>query len=282
MRPTFFTSIGFLSALILLPGIVSAHQPRLVESRETTVVAPAVSKAYYGTLSGEPHTFSFVATTSFPLYVGVLVPDRPGQKKDVSAVVLRDGVELALLDGAGFEWTQFDEPFGNDTYWEGPEYKAEGAPGSYEIRVWSSNNDSAYSLAIGEEELFDAKETWNALTLIPQLKRDFFQKSPADFIFSPFGAGLLIAMYLLAIIFGFAYRALLKRFARGSVRGLGENIGKPDRLLRIVLGVGLLVWAVTTTWSPLLLFLSGFCFFEAAFSWCGFYAALGRSTCPIA
>ena len=92
---------------------------------------------------------------------------------------------------------------------------------------------------------------------------------------------LLIAMYLLAVIFGFAYRAVLRRVARGTPRALGQNIGKPDRLLRFSLGVGLLVLAITTTWSPLLLFFSGFCFFEAAFSWCGFYAALGRSTCPI-
>lgn len=281
MHTPLFSAVTLLAVLILLPGNASAHQPRLVESRETAVVAPVVSKAYYGTLAGEPHIFSFVATTSFPLYVGVLVPDRPGQKKDVSAVVLKDGAEIALLDGSSFEWTPFNEPFGNDTYWEGPEYKAAAEPGNYEIRVWSSANDSAYSLAIGEVEAFDARETWNALTLIPILKRDFFQKSPVDFIFSPFGVGLIIAMYLLAIVFGFAYRALLRRLARGTPRGLGANIGKPDRLLRFLLGVGLLVWAVTTTWSPLLLFFSGFCFFEAAFSWCGFYAALGRSTCPI-
>lgn len=95
--------------------------------------------------------------------------------------------------------------------------------------------------------------------------------------------GLLLIgeMYALAIVFGFSYRALLKRFARGTVRGVEQNIGKPDRLLRFSLGVGLLLLAITTTWSPLLLFFSGFCFFEAAFSWCGFYAALGRSTCPI-
>lgn len=93
---------------------------------------------------------------------------------------------------------------------------------------------------------------------------------------------LLVAMYVLAIIFGVAYRALLKRFAQGSVRGLGENIGTPDRALRFALGAGLLIWAVTTTWSPLVLFFSGFCFFEAAFSWCGFYAAIGRTTCPVA
>jgi hypothetical protein len=31
----------------------------------------------------------------------------------------------------------------------------------------------------------------------------------------------------------------------------------------------------------ILIFFSGFALFEALFSWCGFYAALGKSTCPI-
>lgn len=283
MRTTLFTStsIGLLTALILFPSLASAHQPRLVTSRTTAVDAPEVSKAYYATLTGEPDVYTIDSATPFALYVGLTLPDRPGQKKDVSAVVLKDGQQIALLDGVNHEWGTFFEEFGHDNYWRGPEYKAAAEPGRYEIRVWSSNNDSAYVLATGEIEAFDAKETWNALTLIPGLKTDFFNKSPVDFILSPFGAGLLIAMYLLAIIFGFAYRALLKRLARGTVRGAGQNIGKPDRLLRFGLGVTLLLWAITTTWSPILLFLSGFCFFEAAFSWCGFYAALGRTTCPI-
>lgn len=242
---------------------------------------PEVSKAYYGTLTGEPDVYRIDATAPFDLYVGVLVPDIAGQKKDVSAVVLKDGNEIAVLDGATFAWTQFFEPFGHDTYWQGPEYKARAEAGTYEVRVWSSNNDSKYSLAIGEIEAFDSAETWNALTLIPQLKKNFFDKSPIDFILSPFGIGLIVAMYALAVIFGFAYRAVLKRLARGTVRGVGQNIGKPDRTVRFVLGVALLLWAITTTWSPLLLFFSGFCFFEAAFSWCGFYAALGRTTCPV-
>lgn len=276
-----FTAFLFVASLALVPSLASAHQPRLVESRLTEVIAPEVSKAYYGTLTGEPDVYRFTATEPFPLYVNVLVPDREGQKKDVSAVIIRDGVQVAVLDGAKAEWKQFFEEFGHDTYWQGPEYKAEGEPGNYEVWVWSSNNDSAYSLAIGEAELFDARETVHALTLIPSLKRSFFHKSPVDFILSPFGAGLLVAMYVLAVLFGFSYRALLRRFATGTVRGVAENIGSPDRWLRFALGIGLLVWAITTTWSPLLLFFSGFCFFEAAFSWCGFYAALGRTTCPV-
>lgn len=189
--------------------------------------------------------------------------------------------QAAFLDGINYEWKKFYEPFGADTYWMGPEYRARAEAGTYEIRVWSSNNDSKYSLAIGEIEAFDGKEGLNALTIIPELKKNFFDESLIGFIKSPFGWGLVVAMYLLATIVGFVYRFILKRVAKGTVRGVQKNIGTSDRLLRLTIGVGLLLWAITTTWSPLLIFFSGFALFEAVFSWCGFYAALGKNTCPV-
>ncbi|MSR71540.1 MAG: DUF2892 domain-containing protein [Candidatus Taylorbacteria bacterium] len=88
-------------------------------------------------------------------------------------------------------------------------------------------------------------------------------------------------MYLLAGIVGLIYRAILKRFAKNSSRGATKNIGRNDRLLRLAIGVGLLLWAMLTTWSPILIFFSGFALFEAVFSWCGFYATLGKNTCPV-
>jgi hypothetical protein len=80
------------------------------------------------------------------------------------------------------------------------------------------------------------------------------------------GFGLIVLMYLLAFIFGLVYRAILKNLAKkkmlsGEGRG-SKNIGKGDRLLRLVIGVGLLVWAIMTTWSPILLFFSGFAFLK--------------------
>jgi len=266
--------------VFVLPSPASAHQPRLVETSEITVVDPAVSKAYYGKLVGEPAVYTISADKPFALYVGVLVPDIAGQKKDVSAVILKEGEEIAVLEGIGFEWKQFLEPFGHDTYWQGPEYKAQASAGDYEIRVWSINNDSKYSLAIGEIEAFDFKETLNALTLIPQLKKDFFNKSGVDFILSPFGWGYILIMYIVAFIFGFLYRFILKKFASSTARGLQKNIGKYDRAIRLAIWLALLLLAITTSWSPWLLFFSGFALFEAIFSWCGFYAALGKNTCP--
>ena len=277
-------TIALFLPVFLLPTVTSAHQPRIVTENPTIVRFPEVSKAYYGILSGEPAVYTITSDKAFALYVGVLVPDIADQKKDVSAVILKDGKELTVLESTGFEWKKFFEPFGHDSYWQGPEYKAQADAGNYEIIVWSSNNDSKYSLAIGEIEVFDFKETVNALTLIPQLKKDFFNESPVDFILSPFGWGLVVIMFLLAFIFGFVYRTVLKKFARNTTRGasknVSKNIGKKDRLIRLVIGVALLVLAITTTWSPWLLFFSGFAFFEAIFSWCGLYAALGKNTCP--
>lgn len=266
---------------VLAPAFASAHQPRIVESQHTVVTNPEISKAYYGKLTGGPDVYTIEAKQVFDLYVGVLVPDIAGQKKDVSAVVMKDGKQIAVLDGTTFAWKQFFEEFGHDTYWQGPEYKARADAGTYEIRVWSSNNDSKYSLAIGEIEAFDFKEGLNALTLIPQIKKNFFNESPIDFILSPFGWGLIVVMYILAFIFGFLYRTILKKSAKNSPRGVTKNIGKPDRLIRIAIGVALLLIAITTTWSPILIFFSGFAFFEAIFSWCGFYAAMGKNTCPM-
>lgn len=273
--------LALLVIFVFTPNITFAHQPRIVESQQTTVLQPEVSKAYYSELTGEPDVYVIEATQAFDLFVSVLVPDIDGQKNDVSTTIQKDGEQIAILDGATFEWKKIFEPFIHDTYWQGPEYKQRAEAGTYKIRVWSSDNDSKYALAIGELEKFDGKETLNALTLIPQIKKDFFNKSPIDFILSPIGFGLIVFMYLLAFAFGFIYRAILKKLAKDSPRGVAKNIGTHDRLLRATIGVGLLVLAITTTWSPILIFFSGFCIFEAIFSWCGFYAALGRSTCEV-
>ncbi|MFS8120504.1 MAG: DUF2892 domain-containing protein [Microcoleus sp.] len=272
---------SLLVAIIVSPNVAYAHQPRIATENPITVTDPEVSKAYYGTLSGAPVVYRIAAEKPFALYVNVLVPDIAGQKKDVSALILKDGKQVASLDGTNFEWKQFFEEFGHDTYWEGPAYKAQVGAGNYEIRVSSSNNDSKYSLAIGETEAFDFREGTNALTLIPQIKRNFFNESPANFILSPFGFGLIIIMFALAFMCGFLFRLIFKTFAKNSVHGAGRNIGANDRYIRLAIGIVLFAWAITTSWSPILLFFAGFALFEIIFSWSVIYAALGKNTRPV-
>lgn len=171
----------------------------------------------------------------FPLYINILVPDILGQKKDISVKVIKDGdmqKPFAMLDGNTFEWTQFFEPFGYDTYLMGPEYKGNVNAGKYDIIVSSSHSDIKYSLAIGEAELFDFQEIMNALSLVPQIKRDFFDESPATFIFSPFGLIYIICIFVIAFIFGFTYRSLLRRLSKNNMCTLHKNIGQKDRMIR--------------------------------------------------
>lgn len=92
---------------------------------------------------------------------------------------------------------------------------------------------------------------------------------------------LVLAVYASAFVFGLLYRFLLKKIASGSVRGVQKNIGTLDRVVRFCIGIILFVLAVVTSWNPFLLFISGFAVFEAIFSWCGLYAALGKNTCPL-
>jgi hypothetical protein len=268
---------------IFFPAMAFAHQPRIPSGTQITVTDPEISKAYYSQLSGQPHIYTINSSKPFALYVNILVPDKAGQKTEVSATVTKQGTTLpiAVLDGPNFTWKKFFEPFGYDSYLMGPEYKAQVDAGTYTITVSSPQNNSKYSLAIGEAEAFNFTEGLNAIHLIPQIKRDFFNESPINFILSMFGWGYILALYILAFIFGFLYRFLLKKFATGTVRGVAHNIGWKDKLLRLTLGILLLLWAITTTWSPWLIFFSGFCFFEAIFSWCGLYAALGKNTCPV-
>jgi len=273
---------GLLLFFIFVPGFASAHQPRIVEDHHIEVPNPEISKAYYGQLTGTPDIYTIHTSTPFNLYVNILTPDIAGQKQDVSATITKNGEPLAILDGPPFIWEKMFEPFGYDTYWKGPEYKARVEAGIYDITVASRNNNSKYSLAIGEAENFDFQEIMNALTLVPQLKSNFFNESPINFILSPFGWGIILILYLLAGIFGLLSRFVLQRFTKNSARGISKNIGTKDRVIRLIIGVILLLWAITTTWSLVLIFLSGFAFFEAMFSWCGFYAALGKNSCSCA
>jgi hypothetical protein len=273
--------LTLLACLLLAPVLTFAHQPRVVDSEAIEVVDPEVSKAYYGELSGAPHVYSINTEEPFELYVGVLMPYADDSQKDVQVEIRKGEDLLQTIGGESANWEKMFEFFGQSSYWDGGEYTASAEAGAYTIIVSSPNNDSKYSLAIGEIEAFNGNETINALNLIPELKSSFFNESPISFIKSPFGWGYILIMYILAFAFGFVYRFLLKKFTKGSVRGINKNIAKTDRLLRLAIAIGLLAWAITTSWSPWLLFFSGFALFEALFSWCGLYAALGKTTCPV-
>ena len=60
-----------------------------------------------------------------------------------------------------------------------------------------------------------------------------------------------------------------------------KNIGKIDRLLRLVIGVVLIIISIVSR-SPVLAIFGIFSIYESLASWCVFYQLLGRNTCSIA
>jgi hypothetical protein len=266
----------------LMPTISHAHQPRIPEGNTIAVVDPEISKAYYTTLSWEADTYTISSAKPFALYINILIPYADNQAKNLSFTLLdKNTWESRVFDGTSYTWTTFFEPFGYDTYLKWPEYKSTMPAGEYTITVTSPSNQNIYALAIWEAEVFDLKETINALTLIPKIKREFFWYSPISFILSPLGRGYIVIMVISSFIFWFLYRWLLRLFAASSPIRYNKNIGTSGRWMRAITWAVLLIIAITTSWSPFLLFFSWFCFFESFFSRCWLNAALGKSSCPL-
>jgi hypothetical protein len=193
----------------------SGHQPRLI--RGDTLVAieqPQISKAYYGELQGKPALFTFRTEVPFHLYVGLHAPDIPGAETDFSADIYRNGDLFMTLDGTQHVWGRFFEPYGGDSYLEGPECRGGAASGTYEIRVYSPDNRGKYVLAVGERESFPPGEAVRTLLLLPELKRDYFGKPAWTAYWNR--SGLFMLPFLAAVI---VLLALAARFAHRRKAG---------------------------------------------------------------
>jgi len=182
--------------------LASAHQPRLVETGQIIIIKnPEVSQAFYGELRGSPQFFEIKTDRKISLYVGVLVPDLPGIKKDISAQVFSvGGEEIFVLDGLQGEWKVFFEEFAGDNYWQGPDKKMDVNPDTYRIKVYSPDNLGKYVLVVGEKESFPASEMLKTLLTLPKLKKNFFNKSPLTAFFNLIGLYLLIALVIILLI----------------------------------------------------------------------------------
>jgi hypothetical protein len=272
MRPDHSTRTGrrlLLGVLLLFggglfsigaPAPASAHKPVVVDDTTTEVVDPEISKAYYGTLSGEPQRYRIETSVAFDLYVGILVPDDGSPVKDVSTEIFRGEESLVRLGGADAAWTSFYEPFGGNDYWEGGEYRLRAEPGVYTIIVSSINNTSSYSLAIGEIEFFSWEDRINTLALLPGIQQEFFGRSPLSLLATPYGLINLLVISGAAFAVALLYRRLLRRYLLRLIGPAGHPIGwRP----RVAAAVAIFGGTIATSWSAPLLLLSGLLLFEA-------------------
>jgi hypothetical protein len=265
--------------LFLSPALTLAHQPRIVENYLTPISNPEISQAFYGELKGTQAEFRIVSAQDFKLYLGLLVLNFPNIKKDISAQIfrVRDGREesVAILDGIHFVWTPFFEDFAKDNYFWGPEYattdsvkgkelKGRLVPaGEYRIRVFNPENSGKYVLVTGFLEVFPWLEIVKASIILPRLKAQFFGYSLPELFSSPYVWGYLLVIYVLAFLFGLLYSVIVKRLAKNATLKAHKNIGNGGRLICVAIGAALLSSAITTTWNPIVILLSGFAFFKA-------------------
>jgi hypothetical protein len=261
VRPV-LASLLFACLLMLAVGPVAAHQPVVVDGKTTTVSNPEISKAYYGKLTGASHTYTIDSEVEFILYVGILVPDVENANKDVMAEVFSGTELLTTIGGVGAEWVTFYEPFGQNTYWDGGDYRIRAQAGVYTIKVSSPSNQSTYSLAVGDIESFDLAAIAKTFVVMPEMEREFFYSSAIELVGTRFGLIYLAVIYSAALAVALLYRLLLRkpllRLVGGAPRG-------PGRVLRGVVAVALLGFAVTTSWSLALIFISGLLLFDALF-----------------
>ena len=260
---TAIAALSLASLMLLSAGPAHAHQPVVVDSDTTEVVDPEISKAYYGVLSGAAHTYVITSDAEFDLYVGILVPDSETPKRDVKAEIFRGSELVESLGGVDAEWVTFYEPFAQNTYWDGGEYRLRAAPGVYSVRISSPDNASKYSLAIGEIEYFGLDDRANALAVLPGIQQEFFGTSAFELVGTRYGLINLLVIYAAALVAALLYTVTLRR---PLVRLIGGSLRGIDKRFRVAAAVALFAVAITTTWSPLLLFASGVLLFEALLS----------------
>jgi hypothetical protein len=89
------------------------------------------------------------------------------------------------------------EPYGRDNYFQGPSFSSVLPAGRYRIVVWSSNNDSAYSLAVGETESFSIGSLMDAYRTLPRIKSSIFGRPAYEAFLTPILGGPIVLLVVL-------------------------------------------------------------------------------------
>ncbi len=202
-----FKTLILFFVLFLSICAVSAHQPRVDVGTTTTptnpiiVQNPEISQAFYGNLKGSPDYYQITSDKPFQLYLNLLVPAGPGIGGSFPSAQVTDssGKVILTLDGSTSTWTPYFEEFGGDYYLKGPETTQNVPAGTYTIKVFNTNNQGKYSLAIGKIEAFPAEESLKAIYNLPILKEQFFGKA-VTILFLEF-LGIIMALGTIMVLF---------------------------------------------------------------------------------
>ncbi len=205
----------FVLNLLFFTASVStayAYIPEVIEQASlhdiSTIDDPSLSQAFYGKLTGYPHTYEIRSKEPFELYVQILLPEIEGVSEELSGIVIKETgfrgrvSEVARLLGRDASWESFYEPWGGDYYRKGGELTQQVEAGVYRIEVSTPDNNTPYVLVIGKQEDSGGVGYFEMIKRIAAVK-EFYGKSKFTVIQSPFVFGPLALMLVCGVAFYF-------------------------------------------------------------------------------
>lgn len=206
-----FAALFFISA-----PVAAAHVPVLIREASPSAAVliddPELSTAFYGTLTGFPHTYEIRSSEPFLLHVEVREPDVSDARDNVSGIIVMERPEGGRVEevarlSSPAPWPSEFEFWGGDRYRVGPTFEREVRSGTYRIEVSTPDNDGArYVLVVGTREELTLGYG-ELLGRIGDVKA-FFGKSRIALVESPF-AYVPVLIALSVLIFFVVRRRLL-------------------------------------------------------------------------
>ena len=223
-------SILSLAIFIFLAAAtpVSAHLPYFVGDKiEISVGNPEISKAYYGWLSGKPAVYSISSSKPFLLYLNLLAPQADDGQLDYSMMIYKNDDLLETIKDGDALWLAEYEPFANDNYSKGPEYKARVSAGDYRVEVYNSGNSGNYVLAVGKTEDLSLGQFLRTLVVLPRVKEQFWGKPWWEAYNNLVGLFAFVLLVILAVIIYFAVSIIKRWKLKAKLDNEYQNYRRP-------------------------------------------------------
>ncbi len=175
-------------------SFAEAHVPNIVTQTSLKdifiIEDPELSQAFYGQMTGFPHTFEIRSQKPFSLFTQILLPDIESSKNNVSGIIIKEQpnggrvIEITRIRAKDGSWDTWYEPFGGDRYRRGLSFEKELEAGTYRIEVSTPDDIEKYVLVVGRRE----DMTLGYFELVGRLieVKKFFEKSPLRVIESPY------------------------------------------------------------------------------------------------
>ena len=202
--------IILLVLLFLYAPLALAHEPVFPQPESSRTTLPLeerqVSQAYYGTLTGVPHTYTFTVSEDEPFHLQLLLPDTKNildEQYEPKAILVKRttrGVrEIFRLSAGESDWPSFYEFWAGDRYLRGPEKDLTLDAGEYILEISTADNYAKYVMVVGSEERISL-HYFKTVAGVYKVKQ-FFGKPAVTVLQSP----IVLVPLLLIIIVGFWY-----------------------------------------------------------------------------